>query len=72
MSQVPSAEQALALVAVAAVVAVVAVVALPLRVAVMTPAEKLPEASRFTMLLATLVLVACVHVGAAAPAPVST
>jgi len=41
-----------------AVVAVVAVVALPLSAAVIVPAEKLPEASRLTMVLAVLALVA--------------
>src|SRR5579863_7563997 len=39
-------------------VAVVAVVALPLKLAVMVPAEKLPDASRFTMALAALRFVA--------------
>ena len=53
-------------------VALVAVVALPLSVAVMVPALKAPEASRLTRVLATLVLVACVQTGAAAPAPLST
>src|SRR4051812_29715313 len=37
-----------------AVVAVVALVALPLKLAVMVPAEKLSEASRLTMVLAML------------------
>ena len=41
-----------------AVVAVVAVEALPLNVAVMVPALKLPEASRATMALAVFALVA--------------
>src|SRR4029434_10474865 len=42
------------LVAVVAVVAIVALVALPLKFAVIVPAEKLPEASRLTIILALL------------------
>jgi len=41
-----------------AVVAVVAVVALPLKLAVIVPALKLPDASRLTIVLAVLLLVA--------------
>lgn len=44
--------------AVVALVALVAVEALPLKVAVIVPAEKLPEASRNTIWLAVLALVA--------------
>lgn len=51
-----------------AVLAVVAVAALPLRSAVIVPAEKLPEASRLTMVLAVLLFVAAL----AAPAPLAT
>ena len=50
-----------------ALVAVVAVVALPDRAALIVPAVKLPEASRFTIALAVLALVAVVHVGATLP-----
>ena len=51
-----------------AVVAVVAVVALPLNVAVMVPAEKLPEPSRATTLLAVFAVSASTaHVVAAEP-----
>ena len=49
-------------------VAVVAVVALPLKFAVMVPAEKLPDASRATMALAVLALVAVVAELATLPA----
>lgn len=45
-------------VAVPAVVAEVAVVAVPLRFAVIVPAEKFPEASRFTMAEAVFAFVA--------------
>lgn len=47
-----------ALVALVAVVAVVALVALPVRLAVMVPAEKLPEESLLTIVEAVLVLTA--------------
>jgi hypothetical protein len=49
-----------AFVAVVALVAVVAVEALPLKVAVIVPAEKLPDASLATMALAVLALAAVV------------
>ena len=49
-------------------VAVVAVVALPLKFAVIVPAEKLPDASRATIALAVLALVAVVAEFATLPA----
>ena len=53
-----------------AVASVVAVEALPERAAVIVPAEKLPEASRATMVEAVLALVAFdVTVNVAAPEP---
>src|SRR5207245_6273347 len=57
-----------AFVAVAALVDVVAVLALPLSVAVIVPAEKLPEPSRLTIVPAVLAFVALL----AAAAPVAT
>ena len=58
-----------ALVADVAVVAVVALVAFPLSVAVIVPAEKLPDASRATIVEAVFALVALdVTVKVAAPA----
>jgi hypothetical protein len=55
-----------AVVAVVADVALVAVVALPLRLPVIVPAAKFPDASRFTIMLAVFVevalLAACVPV----------
>jgi hypothetical protein len=48
------------LIAVVALVAVVAVVALPFKFAVIVPAEKLPDASRETIVFALLILVAVV------------
>ncbi len=55
-------------VALSAVVALVAVVALPFKLAVITPALKLPEASRLTIVLGVLLFVALF----AAVAPVAT
>ena len=56
------------LVAVVAVVEVVAVVALPFKLAVIVPAEKLPDASRATIAFAVLALVAVVAEFATLPA----
>jgi hypothetical protein len=59
-------------VALVALVALVAVVALPLNAAVIVPAVKLPDASRWTIAEAVFALVAVVHVGAVVPDDVRT
>jgi hypothetical protein len=58
--------------AVVAVVAEVAVEAFPDRVAVIVPAEKLPEASRWTIAEAVLAEAGVIHVGADVPFEEST